>query len=68
MLAEDIRHPEKQPLKGGRTNIKDKKRDKKGRDRDPSQEGSLKKERNFRTPGNTLSGGSVASLESQRAK
>ena len=41
MLAEDIRHPEKQPLKGGRTNIKDKKRDKKGRDRDPSQEGSL---------------------------
>ena len=32
--------------KGGRgKNIKDKKRDKRGKDRDPSQEGSLKKER-----------------------
>ena len=28
-------------------NIKDKKRDKRGRDGDPSQEGSLKKERSF---------------------
>ena len=45
MPAEDIRHPEKQPnsLKGGRKNIKDKKRDKRGRDGAPSQEGSLKK-------------------------
>ena len=68
MLAEDIRHPEKQPIrKEVGKNIKDKKRDKRGRDRDPSQEGSLKKERSFQTPGNTLSGGSVA-LESQRAK
>ena len=46
MPAEDIRHPEKQPnsSKGGRKkNIKDKKRDKRGRDGVPSQEGSLKK-------------------------
>ena len=45
MPAEDIRHPEKQPnsLKGGRKNIKDKKRDKRGRDGVPSREGSLKK-------------------------
>ena len=45
MLAEDIRHPEKQPIvfeEVGK-NIKDKKRDKKGRDGAPSQEGSLKK-------------------------
>jgi hypothetical protein len=34
-------------LKGDRKNIKDKKRDKRGRDRDPSQEGSLKRERSF---------------------
>ena len=64
MPAEDIRHPEKQPLssKGGRKNIKDKKRDKRGRDGDSSQEGSLKKERSFQTPGNILTGESVASL------
>ena len=64
MPAEDIRHPEKQPLssKGGRKNIKDKKRDKRGRDGDSSQEGSLKKERSFQTPGNTLTGESVVSL------
>ena len=43
-------------------NIKDKKRDKRGRDGDPSQEGSLKTERSFQTPGNTRSGGSVVSL------
>ena len=42
-------------------NIKDKKRDK-GRDGAPSQEGSLKKERSFQTPGNTLTAESVASL------
>ena len=48
--------------KGAGKNIKDKKRDKRGRDRDPSQEGSLKKERSFQTPGNTLTGKSVASL------
>ena len=28
----------------------------------PSKEGSLKKERSFQTPGNTLTGESVASL------
>ena len=43
-------------------NIKDKKRDKRGRDGDLSQEGSIKKERSFQTPGNTLTGRSVASL------
>ena len=43
-------------------NIKDKKRDKRGRDRAPSWEGSLKKERSFQTPGNTLTAESVASL------
>ena len=43
-------------------NIKDKKRDKRGRDGDPSQEGSLKKERSFQAPGNTLTGESVVSL------
>ena len=32
--------------------IKDKKRDKRGRDGGPSWEGSLKKERSFQTPGN----------------
>ena len=47
--------------KGGRKNIKDKKRDKRGRGGDLSQEGSLKKERNFQTPGNTLAR-SVVSL------
>ena len=40
-------------------NIKDKKRDKRGRDRAPSWEGSLKKRR-FQTPGNTLTAESVA--------
>ena len=49
-------------LKGGRKNIKDKKRDKIGRDGAPSREGSLKKERSFQTPGNTLTAESVASL------
>ena len=43
-------------------NIKYKKRDKRGRDGDPSQQGSLKKERSFQTPGNTLTSGSVASV------
>ena len=42
-------------------NIKDKKRVKRGRDRDLSWEGSLKKERRFQTPGNTLTGRSVSS-------
>ena len=44
-------------------NIKDKKRDKRDRDGDPSWEGSLKKERSFQTPGNTLTAESVVSLE-----
>ena len=65
MLAEDIRYPEKQPIvferKVGK-NIKDKKRDKRGRDGDSTQEGSLKKERNFQIPGNTLTAESVVSL------
>ena len=64
MPAEDISHPENSPLssKGGRKDIKDKKRDKRGRDRAPSREGSLKKERSFQTPGNALTAQSVASL------
>ena len=48
-------------LKGGK-NIKDKKRDKRDRDGALSREGSLKKERSFQTPGNTLTGESVVSL------
>ena len=43
-------------------NIKDKKRDKRGRDGDLTREGSLKKERNFQIPGNTLTAESVVSL------
>ena len=43
-------------------NIKDRKRDKSDREGDPSQEESLKKERSFQTPGNTLTGESVASI------
>ena len=43
-------------------NIKDKKRDKRGRDGDPFREGRLKKERSFQTPGNTLTGESVVSI------
>ena len=42
--------------------MKDKKRGKRGRDGDLSQEGNLKKERNFQTPGNTLTAESVESL------
>ena len=64
MLAEDIRHSEKQPIvfEGGRKKIQKIKRDKRGRDGDLSWEGSLKKERSFQTPGNTLTAESVASL------
>ena len=43
-------------------NIKDKNRDKRGGKGNLSQEGSLKKETSFQTPGNTLSGGSAVSL------
>ena len=42
--------------------MKDKKRDKRGRDGDSPWEGSLKKEKSFQTPGNTLTSQSVASL------
>ena len=65
MPAEDIRHPEKVShclQKGVGKNIKDKKRDKRGWDRAPSREGSLKKERSFQTPGNPFTAESVASL------
>ena len=70
-LKEDIRHPEKDirhplSLKGGRKKYKRQKKDKRGRDRAPSQEGSLEK-RGFQTPGNTLPAESVASLGKQRA-
>ena len=68
MLAEDIRHPEKQPKssKGGRKEYrrqKKKKRDKRGRDGVLSRERSLKK-RGFQTPGNLLTAKSVPSLGS----
>ena len=45
MKEENIRHPESSPLslKGGRKNVTDKKRGKRGRDGDPSWEGSPKK-------------------------
>ena len=43
-------------------NVKDKKRGKRGRDGDLFWEGSLKKDRSFQTPGNTLTAESVASL------
>ena len=45
-----------------RKNIKAKRKDKRGRDTDLSQERSLKKERSFQIPGNTLTAESVASL------
>ena len=48
--------------KGDRKKYKDKKRDKRGRDGDPSQEVSLKKERSLQTPGNTLTSESVGSF------
>ena len=48
-------------------NVKDKTRDKIGRDGDVSQEGSLKKDRGFQTPGNTLTGESVVSFGTSRA-
>ena len=44
------------------------KRVKKGSDEDPSLEESLKKERSFQTPGNTLAGESVASLGISKGK
>ena len=65
MLIEDIRHPERKEV--GQS-IKDKKRHKRGRDGDPSKEGSFKKQRSFQTTGNTLSSGSVASLGISEAK
>ena len=45
--------------------MKDKKRDKRGRDGVLSREGSLKK-RGFQTPGNTLTGEFVASLATSK--
>ena len=45
--------------------MKDKKRDKRGRDGVLSREGSLKK-RGFQTPGNTLTAESVVSLGSTK--
>ena len=48
--------------KVGRKKYKRQKERQKSRDRAPSREGSLKKERSFQTPGNTLTPESVASL------
>ena len=63
MLAEDMRCPERQPIvfeKEAGQNIKDKKTDKRGRDEDPSREGSLKREVSKHQE--TLIGGSVGSF------
>ena len=62
MLAEDIRHSEKQPIvfEGGRKKIQKIKRETKEVELHPYK-GVLKK-RGFQTPGNTLTGKSVASL------
>ena len=54
-------------LKGGK-NIKDKKRDKRDRDGTLSWEGSLKKERSFKTPGNILTAESMLSLWNNRGQ
>ena len=61
MLVEDTRHPERANClqKEVGQNIKGKKRDKRGRDGDPSWGGSL---RSFQTPGDPLTGGSVGSF------
>ena len=65
MPAEDIRHPEKQPIVFKRRwkKYKRQKGDKRGRDGAPSQEGSQKK-RSFQTPGNILTAESVPNLGS----
>jgi len=60
MQAEDIRHPERQPIVFKRRSDKIYKI--KRQSKDPSWEGSLKKERSFQTPGNTLTSESVVSL------
>ena len=60
MQAEDIRHPERQPIVFKRR--LDKIYKIKRQSKDPSWEGSLKKERSFQTPGNTLTSESVVSL------
>ena len=66
MLAEDIRHPEKQPKssKGGREKYKRQKMGQKreGRSSVPGRESQ--KERSFQTPGNLLTAESVPSLGS----
>ena len=69
MPAEDIRHPEKQPtvFKGGRKNIKDKKKRQKREGRSSIREGSLKK-REVSKHQETLSLPSLwRALEAQRA-
>ena len=63
MLAEDIRHPEKQPnsSKGGRKKYKRQKKRQKREGWSSARERSLKK-RGFQTPGNNLTAESVVSL------
>jgi len=68
MLAEDIRHPERQPIVFERIkNIKDKKRDKRVRDGDPSREGSLKRGEVSKHQKTLSPAGLWGVLESQRA-
>ena len=62
MQAEDIRHPERQPIVFKRRSDKIYKI--KRQSKDPSWEGSLKKERSFQTPRNTLTAKFVLSLGS----
>ena len=67
MLAEDNRHPEKQPKssKGGRKKYKrQKKETKEGGTEFCPGKGVPKKERSFQTPGNLLTAESVPNLGS----
>ena len=68
MLSE-IRHPERQPivLKEVGQNMKDKKRDKRVSDGDPSQEGSLKREEVSKHQETFSPSGLWGVLESQKA-
>ena len=68
MLAEDIRHPESQPIVfERRKNIKDKKRDKRVRDGDPSREGNFNRGEVSKHQETLSPVGLWGILESQRA-
>ena len=70
MLAEDTRHTERQPIvfkKEVGQNIKDKKRDKRVRDGDPSRVGSLKRGEVYKHQETLSLAGLWGILESQKA-